>query len=140
NLAKWLGQLRRERQVRVKVPRFSVTARADLKEVLEDMGAKGAFGRKADFSGVADAKDLALGLVTHEAAGPLQEDAVKATSATGAALVVKPITDEEGKFIADRPFFFVIRGAETNTVLFVGRVTEPEKAPARPRAKPSSGG
>jgi serine protease inhibitor len=129
NLAKWLAKVRDlgERKVLVKVPRFQVGSKLDLQETLSVMGMPLAFSRKADFSGIADVKNLGIDAVAHQATVRMNEDGVVAAAATGATIVPKGIENKEVEFIADRPFLFLLRDRETNTILFIGRVTEPEK-------------
>jgi serine protease inhibitor len=130
NLMKWLGKLTtmREREVHVKVPRFEAVGQFDLKEPLCQLGMPLAFSPKADFSGLSAEKNLALGMVAHRAVVTMDEQGVVASAATAGSIVPKAARDEESRFIADRPFLFVLRDGSTNTILFLGRVTEPEKA------------
>ena len=121
NLGKWLATLR-ERDVVVYLPRFELTVRFDLTDVLRAMGMSAAFTGRADFSGITGAKDLFISKVVHKAFVSVDEEGTEAAAATG---VVMRKTALPPTFRVDHPFLFLIRHQPTGAILFVGRVTDP---------------
>jgi serpin B len=80
---------------------------------------------RADFSGMANVEKgvLYIGDIFHKAFVEVNEEGTEAAAATGEALMH---TDSESVFFqADHPFIFVIKDNTTNTILFMGRVSDP---------------
>ncbi len=130
-LTTWLGKLKGQR-VRVKFPKFEYTTPINLTKTLSDMGMQRAFSPKtADFTGMANVpgEPLFIGLVLHKAFVAVDEAGTEAAAATVVAMragsAMRPA--EPVDFVADHPFLFLIRHNRTNTVLFMGRVTDPTK-------------
>ncbi|MEW6217106.1 MAG: serpin family protein [Candidatus Bipolaricaulota bacterium] len=132
NLAFWLGELRQVK-VGVHLPRFVVRAKLALHEVLPAMGIELAFSDecdpetgvlRADLSGLAGTRDLYVQKVVHEAFIEVDERGTEAAAAT-AVVVGPPLMTWPPEFIADRPFLFLVRHRTTDSILFLGRVTDP---------------
>jgi len=128
NLKQWREQAH-TREVKVSLPRFTVRSRFALGDVLEAMGMTDAFRYPAaDFSGIADTRELFIGAVIHEAFVEVNEKGTEAAAAT--AMVLDggvPVSQPEPPvvFRADHPFLFLIQDTETGTILFLGRLTDP---------------
>jgi len=126
SLSKWLGAIRR-RQVIVSVPKFKMTSKFSLAQVLQSMGMTDAFTDRADFTGMAARRELFLSAVIHQAYVDVNEEGTEAAAATGAVVGVTSIgPDETPVFRADHPFLFLIRDKTTGSILFLGRVTDPQ--------------
>ena len=110
--------------VKLKLPRFEFTKKADLKAVLEAMGIKDAFTEAADLSGIDGTKKLLVTGVFHKAFVKVNEEGTEAAAATG---VVAGATSAPPPFslTVDRPFLFYVRDHQTGAMLFVGRVLDP---------------
>jgi serpin B len=121
NLDKWLSTLR-QRKVLVYLPRFELTERFDLSELLRAMGMPAAFSGRADFSGITGTRDLFISKVLHKAFVSVDEEGTEAAAATG---VVMKRTALPPTFRADHPFLFLIRHRPTGAILFIGRVIDP---------------
>ncbi len=123
-LEAWMSGLA-EQQVRVHLPRFTVTGRFELSQVLSDMGMDRAF-TNADFTGITDEKPLAISAVVHQAFVGVGEAGTEAGAATAVVMSrgglsrVPPV-----EFRADHPFLFLIREKRWGTILFIGRVGRP---------------
>ena len=123
NLERWLNLLREE-EIRVYMPRFKTTARFELAQTLAAMGMPDAFSGRADFSGIARRRGLFIDQVIHQAFVNVDEEGTEAAAATAVTMKrvsVPPV------FRADHPFVFVIRHNQTGSVLFVGRVINPNQ-------------
>ena len=116
------------------LPKFKIESEFDLKDSLCALGMEVAFTDDADFSGAIekDTPDSSVGMkigkAIHKAFIDTTEDGTEAAAATvvsmmkfGAAMPKKP----PRKFIADRPFLYVIWHRPTSSVLFVGRHDKP---------------
>ena len=71
---------------------------------------------------------LFIGHVIHEAFVAVDEAGTEAAAAT-VVIFPGPVSPEPPpriEFEIDRPFIFVVRDIETRTILFIGRVLNPE--------------
>jgi serpin B len=127
NLAKWLAGMR-EREIAVAFPKFKVEAEFLLNDVLAGMGMSDAFrSGTADFSGInGRKKDLFISAVVHKAFVEIHEEGSEAAAATAVVLDTKSARVEP-VFRADRPFLFLIRDNRSGSILFLGRLVEPQK-------------
>ncbi len=123
-LNNWLSHLRSQ-QVRVYLPKFKINANFELAKILSSMGMKDAFDNRADFSGIDGTKKLYLSAVIHQAFIEINEKGTEAAAATGAVFNTRGITPAIPKFKADHPFIFFIRHNPSNSILFMGRVVNP---------------
>ncbi len=101
------------------LPRFKLEYEVQLNEPLKAMGMEIAFGDSADFSGMGHG--LSISEVRHKTFIEVNEEGTEAAAVTVVALAesAPPV------FRVDRPFFFTIYDAKTQTMLFIGIVTEP---------------
>lgn len=83
-----------------------------------------AFSPAADFSGLNGERNLFIGVVVHKAYVDVNEEGTEAAAATGVGvkLTAAPVRNE---FRADHPFVFLIRDNRSGSVLFLGRVLNP---------------
>ncbi|XP_069071317.1 heparin cofactor 2 [Pleurodeles waltl] len=102
------------------VPRFKLDKTYDLTQVLRSMGLKDLF-EKGDFSGISD-KDINIGLFKHQGSITVNEEGTEAAAVTVVGFT--PLSTQ-ARFVADRPFLFLIREHRTNCILFMGRVANP---------------
>jgi serpin B len=121
NMTSWISSLRNGR-VGVTIPKFSMTIRFRLKQVLSAMGMPSAFSAgQADFSGMTGSGNVWIDDVFHKAFVEVNEEGTEAAAATG---VGGPTSGPPG-FVANHPFIFVIYDNVTGSVLFMGRVIDP---------------
>jgi serpin B len=125
-LAGWVGGMR-SLPGDIALPRFKTTTAFELKEPLEKLGMKRAFGPGADFSGILSTEPLWISKVIHKAFVDVNEEGSEAAAATAVVMTraPSPPPPERFTFRADRPFLFVIRDTATGTPLFVGRLVNP---------------
>lgn len=126
NLAKWLDDLR-EREVIVSIPKFKMTSKFSLEGVLRSMGMGQAFTGAADFSGMTGRRNLFISAVIHQAYVDVNEEGTEAAAATGVVMKLTSLgPDRTPVFRADHPFLFMIRDNASGSILFLGRVMNPE--------------
>ena len=118
NWEDWISQLQ-DRRHELMLPRFKLEYEIRLNDTLEALGMGIAFGSGADFSGMGPS--LFISEVRHKTFVEVNEEGTEAAAVT-AVVGVKSIPSV---FRVDRPFFFAIYDAETETILFMGTVTEP---------------
>ena len=101
------------------LPRFELEYEVKLNDTLTALGMGIAFGMGADFSGMGT--QLFISEVRHKTIIEVNEEGTEAAAVT-AVVGVKSLPPA---FRVDRPFFFAIHDDRTQTILFMGIVTEP---------------
>jgi len=125
DLSKWLGKLR-NREVRVSIPKFKMTSQFALASVLKSMGMTDAFSANADFSGMNGRRDLFISAVIHKAYVDVNEEGTEAAAATAVTMKLTSVGPARiPVFRADHPFLFIIRDNHSGSILFIGRVMNP---------------
>ena len=119
----------RSGRLQLTMPLFEFESQVSLKDTLAAMGMPDAFnGGAADFSGMdgrrcaEDPACLRITDVFHKSFVSVDEEGTEAAAATG---VMVGVTSLPPQVAIDRPFIFLIRDLETETILFVGRVVDP---------------
>ena len=120
-------------EVRLSFPKFKMTTSFKLAEVLQEMGMVNPFTNSADFSDMTAEEPLKISEVVHKAFIDVSE---RGTEAAAATAVIAVLTSAVSKpppppkvFKADHPFLFLIRERETGSILFMGRINDPNAAP-----------
>jgi serpin B len=129
NLGQWAAK-RSTYLVDLTLPKFKVTAEFELAKTLSAMGMPLAFSDKADFSGMTRSESLMIGAVVHKAFVDVHEKGTEAAAATAVLMrptsaAVQPSPPPRATVRIDHPFLFLIRDRATDSILFMGRVTDP---------------
>jgi serpin B len=125
NLNSWLDELKRQ-EVKVYVPRFKIFGSFSLAKILAEMGMPDAFTGKADFSGFYGTKDLFISNVVQKAFIEVNEQGTEAAAATAVIMETTMAPTKTTVFRADHPFIFIIRHNQTKSILFIGKVINPQ--------------
>ncbi len=116
-------------KVTVLLPKFKIRFHANLERIFQEMGMALAFSDNADFSDMTSKRDLKIDQIIHQAFVEIDEKGTEAAAAT-AVTVVKTSArayDDKIVFNANRPFHFIIRDNNSNTIIFMGRVVNPKE-------------
>jgi serpin B len=130
NLRDWTGKFQFTRKVILTLPRFTMTRSFQLNNALAALGMKLAFERgKADFSGMTGEPGLWIGSAVHKAFIDVNEEGTEAAAATGISIHATVAMREPPPtvFCVDHPFLFLIREKKSGSILFMGRVTDPNR-------------
>lgn len=115
------------RSVALSMPKFTYESEFSLTEILSAMGMPIAFSRDADFSGMTGSPELFISDVVHKAFVAVDEAGTEAAAATAVIMAESAaMIDDPVEMNIDRPFFYLIRDDDTGTILFAGRVLDPE--------------
>ncbi len=129
-LTQWIDRTRRTK-VDVSIPKFKAETTYELNRTLSSMGMSAAF-RPGDFTGLSDspeAKSLYISQVLHKAFVEVDEEGTEAAAAT--AVVIKARSagiQPRIAFTANRPFVYLIRDDRSGSILFMGRVMNPQSS------------
>ena len=130
NLSAWVNDLAFTK-VQLHIPKFKMELEYNLIPPLQNLGINDAFDTSnADFHKIPEpnARGLYISLVKQFAIIDVYEEgtvavAVTVIGMTGSEPPLQPEAPE--KFIADHPFIFAIWDAETNSMLFMGKIVNP---------------
>jgi len=124
NFNTWISSLS-ERKIKFYFPRFKYEFKKELKDVLSLMGMEIAFTDAADFSNISDLS-LLINEVTHQAFIETNEEGTEAAAATVVDVGTTSAGPNDPLLIdVNHPFIYFIRETTTNTIIFMGRVTDP---------------
>ncbi len=129
NFENW-KKLMTDQKVSLFLPRFRITwGSFSLVKALQSLGMVDAFSStRADFSGMDGRTDwLYITDVLHKAFVDVNEEGTEAAAATAVVVGARSVAAPPVVFRADRPFLFIIQEKSTGSILFMGRVSEPEK-------------
>ena len=114
--------------VHVTLPAFSFTsASLPLKRKFMNLGMNNPFTGEADFTGICESPRIFIDDIHHKAFINVNEEGTESAAASGVVMVWESAQQVE-RFVANRPFFFMIRDRETGTILFMGRVVDPTQS------------
>ncbi|XP_060117107.1 alpha-1-antiproteinase-like [Heteronotia binoei] len=120
-LLKWEAGAK-ERRVDLSLPRVLLRTSIDAKEILQELGVTQVFTDQADLSAFTDKSSLKISKVVHKAFLNIQENGTEAAATTVIEIVP---TSLPPVVTFDRPFLFMIVEHFTRTILFLGRVVNP---------------
>ncbi|XP_004674990.1 PREDICTED: serpin I2 [Condylura cristata] len=123
-IQKWLSEMKEE-EVEISLPRFKVEQKLDFKEVLYSLNITEIFSGGCDLSGITDSSEVYISKVMQKVFLEINEDGSEAAASTGMnipAIMSLP----RNQFIANHPFLFIIKNKSTESILFMGRVTNPD--------------
>ncbi|SHF82221.1 serpin B [Fodinibius roseus] len=109
----------------LEMPKFELEYEVEeFEKVLMAMGIEDAFGPEADFSRITGGPNgLYIGESRHKTFISVDEKGTEAAAVTSAVVVESAPQTVEVSF--NRPFFYVIREVESETILFMGTMTDP---------------
>jgi len=111
-------------EIEVAIPKFKLEYKTSLKSILPNLGMKLAFiPGVADFSGINSFGNLYIDDVIHQSFVEVDEAGTEAAAAT---VVIISNTSVGNEFYANRPFVFLIRDNKTKSILFIGKMMNPQ--------------
>ncbi|MFC5410934.1 serpin family protein [Larkinella bovis] len=125
NATEWadLQQAMRESKIAVGLPKFTLEYEANLNNVLKQMGMPSAFTDAANFSRISTRQGLKVSYVKQNTFVAVDE---KGTEAAAVTSIGVEVTSLPPSLICNRPFVFLITEKGTGSVLFMGKIVNPE--------------
>jgi len=108
----------------VSIPKFGFGSDFDLVDHLKTLGIHDAFSEMANLSKMAHAP-LFIDKIKHKAVIKADEGGVEAAGSTAVGIGLTSVPPIAKTIIANRPFVFVVKETESNSVLFIGHVQDP---------------
>lgn len=108
------------KNVALRFPKFRIENSVEMTKMLKSLGMPEAFTPMADFSKMSPS-ELMLSWVLQKSYVDVTEKGTTAAAVTGGGMIDSAAPPFDAvEFIADRPFFFLIRERSTGVVIFVG--------------------
>ena len=114
-------------RVNLQMPKFDFPSSINANDALSALGMAEAFQiESADFTGMTENDELYITDVLQKATITVDEEGTEAAAATAVIMGLKSVMSTEPvNLIIDRPFMFFIRHLPSNSIIFMGRVTQP---------------
>lgn len=125
SLNAWMGQISNPVETRIYMPRFTYGYKEELSAYLKNMGMVDAFSGAADFSKISD-WSIFISFILHQSFIEVNEEGTEAAAATVIGFEATSLPNEPYTIRLDKPFLYFIRETTTNSILFMGRLAEPE--------------
>ncbi len=124
---------RRRGEIILRLPKFTMRSSLELSDTLKDLGIRNAFNiADADFSQMADLEamedNIFINSVIHKSFIEVEEEGTEAAAVTAVEYwdADMPVEEEPTPIVEfNKPFFFVIEEAKTETILFMGQLVDP---------------
>lgn len=126
NMAAWRSNMKVSNRV-VGLPKFKMEYKKSLNDILKEMGMGVAFEPfNANFKNINENGDLFISDVKHKTFVEVNEEGTEAAAVTSVSIGVTSVGPSQ--IIFDRPFVFMIRERISGTVLFMGKMKNPDTA------------
>ncbi|XP_051012800.1 serpin I2 [Acomys russatus] len=124
HIGRWFSELH-EQEVDVSLPRFKIEQKLDFKEALFSLNVTEIFSGGCDLSGITDSSEVYVSRVMQKVFFEINEDGSEAATSTGINIpAIMSLTQTQ--FLANHPFLFIMKHIQTESILFMGRVTDPD--------------
>lgn len=125
SLEGWLGSFRLSNGS-IYLPKFKLEYESDLSNILTSLGMGIAFSGGADFSGINKEGLLFISFVKHKTFIEVDEEGTEAAAVTSVGMATSAAPSPGFVMRMDRPFLFLIRENNSQAILFIGKIVEPE--------------
>ncbi|XP_062034060.1 serpin I2 [Lepus europaeus] len=123
-ILEWFSEMHEE-EVEISMPRFKVEQKLDFKEALYSLNVTELFSSGCDLSGITDSSEVYVSNVMQKVFFEINEDGSEAAASTGMHIPTI-MSLARHQFIANHPFLFIMKNNPTESILFMGRVTNPD--------------
>ena len=123
----WISKMT-EQKKKVYLPKFEFKFDKSLVNQFRVLGMTDAFDDgKADLSGISDDARLVISEVMHKTYIKVDERGTEAAAVTGITVGTTSAGPDLNTFRVNHPFVFAIREKDTNAILFIGKVMDPNQ-------------
>ena len=127
NWKNWIKQFSYQ-VVRLGLPKFKNEYEITVNDVLKSLGMEIAFNQnEADFSGMRSTPPkLYIDEIKHKTFVEVNEEGTEAAAVTSIGIATMSALITNIDMVVNRPFFFAIRDNDSESILFIGEITNPE--------------
>ncbi len=126
NWNSWLGSFV-EKEGDIWMPKFELKYEITLNDVFTALGMGISFSDFADFSKIFSKGGLAISEVLHKTYVKVDEEGTEAAAVTFIGVGTTSTGSSKFYMRIDKPFLFVIKDNQTNSLLFMGKIINPEQ-------------
>lgn len=108
----------------VKMPKYKFTFNTSLVDVLSELGGDLPFSNRANFENMINSS-VKIGDVKHTSFVEVNEEGTEAAAVTSVEVVVTSMPMNPQEFILNEPFLFLIEDKNTEIILFLGNIQNP---------------
>lgn len=126
NWTNWNNSMVKQ-NIKVFLPKFKFEFFRKINDELATLGMSSMFGSSADLTGINKIDDIYVSRVLHKTFVEVNEEGTEAAAVTAVEIAEKAVFDGPEIFRADKPFIFVIKEKDTNTLMFMGILNNPQK-------------
>jgi serpin B len=110
---------------KIQIPKFTISKKLDPEPILKSFGLVDLFEKgKADLSGIS--RGYFVADIFHQAFIDVNEQGTTAAAATAVVIEPESIPPMAPDFVAGKPFIFILRHTGTNSIVFIGKVEDPQ--------------
>ena len=124
NWMQWIGRFSKAAGS-VYLPKFELEYEISLNDVLTALGMGIAFTGQADFTRINKNGNLYISQVKHKTFVKVDEEGTEAAAVTVVEISLTSVGPTGFVMRVDRPFVFFIREHHSQTILFMGKITDP---------------
>jgi serpin B len=114
----------------LRIPKLEIDGHFSLKQALQTLGVQQAFEDRADFTGFSSAGNVFIDNALHQATLSVNEAGMEASAATAVVFrdaSISNMPEPPPSLVLDRSFLIALVHTETNSVLFLGRISDPSQ-------------
>ena len=115
-----------EKEVKVGLPRFTLQYAVKLNNTLKKMGINKVFDDAAELGKINKTANLFVDFVKQDTYLSIDEKGTEAAAVTSVGIGLSSAGPEMPEYICNRPFALIISEKTSNTILFMGRIMNPE--------------
>jgi serpin B len=124
NLNIWLNKFKKD-SINLFIPKFKLEYEIELREILMSLGMGIAFSGDADFTRMYKPGGLCISKVKHKTFVDVNEEGTEAAGVTSIEFINTSIGPQPITMYINRPFVFMLRENKSQTILFMGKIIEP---------------
>lgn len=125
NWNNWLKSFEKVDDIHIIMPKFKFKYKKKLSDILIDMGLGIAFSDRADFTKINPEGGILISEVKHKTYVDVNEEGTEAAAVTSVEMGCTSV-GSSNIFNANKPFVFAIKEKSTNSIIFIGKMAEPD--------------
>ncbi|XP_061493715.1 serpin I2 [Rhineura floridana] len=132
----WFVAMEEDDELEISLPRFKIEQMVDLKEILQSLNVTEIFNNGCDLSGITDSADVHISNAIQKVCFEVNEDGSEAAASTGMHLAAI-MSLSRNQVVANRPFLFLLKHNSTGSIVFMGKLANPDIEPQKRRDRDS---
>ncbi|XP_074860504.1 serpin I2 [Carettochelys insculpta] len=127
----WFAEIQEE-DVEISLPRFKIEETVNLQEALRSVNITEIFNAGCDLSGITESSDIHISKAIQKVCIEVNEEGSEA-AASSSTQMAAIMNLSHNQFVANRPFLFILKYNPTGSIVFMGRLANPDVQNTRRR-------